>query len=123
MMKWFDELYSWQKAQDLAIKVINTFSSIKDENFAKMTIEFGIWISNELAKWYENQFDMEFKLSVLEAKWICGKFRSMLHLAKKLEYIKIDSFDELYKMTGEVMWLMWWMVKSIKEKASKKATK
>lgn len=123
MMKWFDELYSWQKAQDLALSVIEAFEDVKDVEFANITKNCGIAISNEIARWYEKQYDVDFKISLLEAKWRCGKLRSMLHLAKKLNYLKEDKFNDIYKITWEVLGLIGWMIKSIKEKASTKKDK
>jgi len=119
MVKWFEELYSWQKAQELAVKIVESFESVKNSVFVESICNCSIDISSEIARWYEKQYDVDFKETLVTAKWVAWKLRSMLHLAKKLNYIKDENFEDMSKLTSEVLWLLWGMLKSFKEKSKK----
>lgn len=114
LLKDFEEILSWQKSQELAYDIYKLFANIKDYWFKDQIQRASVSVSNNIAEWFERKSNNEFKYFLFVAKWSCWEFRSMLTLAKKLNYITDNDFNKLYIKAQEISKLLWWLIKSLK---------
>ncbi|HKL43718.1 MAG TPA: four helix bundle protein [Candidatus Absconditabacterales bacterium] len=109
----FEDILSWQKSQILNTTVFKLFESNRDYDFVKQIRRASVSISNNIAEGFERQSNNEFKYFLFVAKGSCGEVRSMLYLAKSLEYIDNTTFQNLYKETIEISKLISGLIKTL----------
>lgn len=109
----FEEILSWQKWQFIAIEIYKDFQNIKDFSFRDQIQRAVISISNNIAEWFERQSNKEFRQFLYIAKWSCWEFRSMLYLAKNLNYLNTENFDKYYSLSIEISKLLSALITSI----------
>jgi len=68
---------------------------------------------NNIAEGFERKSNKEFGYFLFVAKGSCGEVRSMLYLAKELNKITKDIFNELYKLTIEISKLISGLIKTL----------
>lgn len=110
----FEEILSWQKAQDLSYDIYKQLTSLRDFSFRDQIQRAGVSISNNIAEWFERKSNNEFKYFLYVAKWSSGELRSMLILAKRLWYIDEKTFQKMYVEVKEISKLLWGLIKSLK---------
>lgn len=109
----FEEIISRQKSKDLYVDVFKTFRTKNDYAFINQIHRDCISIPNNIAEWFERKSNNEFKYFLYVSKWSCGEARSMLYMAKELQYIWEDVFDGLYNKTVEISKLLSWLIKKL----------
>ena len=109
----FEDILSWQKANKLALNTYSIFNLNKDYWFRDQIQRCCVSISNNIAEGFERKSNNEFKRFLYIAKWSCWEFRSMLYLAKDLEYLNNKQFSTFYNEAIEISKLLWWLIKSI----------
>ncbi len=114
MIQDFEDIVSWQKAQELTFQIYTLFKNLKDFSFRDQIQRAGISISNNIAEWFERKTNNEFRYFLYVAKWSCWEFRSMLSFAKKIWYIQEDDFKNMYKKTQDISKLIFGLIKSLK---------
>lgn len=115
----FEEIIAWQKAQDIAVEVYSHFSTIKDYSFKDQINRASISISNNIAEGFDRGTDADFTRFLYIATASCSEVRSMLYLAERLKYIKIEKRDELINNCLEVSKLIKGFIKSLNNKRHK----
>lgn len=83
----FEDLICWQKSKNLAVEIYKNFLTNKDYGFKDQIQRAGISVSNNIAEGFERKSNKEFSQFLYIAKGSCGEVRSMLHVAKELNYI------------------------------------
>ncbi len=114
MIKNFEDIVSWQKAQDLTFQVYTLFKDLRDFGFRDQMRRAGTSISNNIAEGFERKTNNEFRYFLYVAKWSCWEFRSMLSLAKRIGYIQEDDFRNMYITVQDISKLIFWLIKSLK---------
>jgi four helix bundle protein len=92
----FEEIISWQKAKCLTLEIYNIFENQKDFNFKNQIQRSAISIMNNIAEGFERRTNKEFVQFLYIAKGSAGEIRSMLYIAKDLNYITEEQFKKLY---------------------------
>ena len=92
----FEEIISWQKAKLLTLEIYNIFEYQKDFNFKNQIQRSVISIMNNIAEGFERRTNKEFVQFLYIAKGSAGEVRSMLYLAKDLNYITEEQYKKLY---------------------------
>ncbi|MCX6163562.1 MAG: four helix bundle protein, partial [Ignavibacteriae bacterium] len=92
----FEEIISWQKAKLLTLEIYNIFEYQKDFNFKNQIQRSAISIMNNIAEGFERRTNKEFVQFLYIAKGSGGEVRSMLYLAKDLNYITGEQYKKLY---------------------------
>jgi four helix bundle protein len=102
----FEDIVSWQKANELILLVYRIFVFNKDYSFRDQIQRAAISISNNIAEGYERMGNKEFKKFLYIAKGSCGEVRSMLYTAKEMKYVSQKQFDDLYCLSMEISKLL-----------------
>lgn len=98
----FEDLISWQKAQDLAVGIYGLFRGIKDFSFKDQICRSVISISNNIAEGFDRRTNKEFARFLDIARGSCSEVKSMLYLALKLGYINKEQRDEYISLSIEI---------------------
>ncbi len=97
----------------LTTKVYGIFENSKDFGFRGQIERASVSIMNNIAEGYERHSNKEFKQFLFIAKGSCGEVRSMLHLAKQLNRITDEVFEELYYLSVEISKLLSGLIKTL----------
>ncbi|MBK7466478.1 MAG: four helix bundle protein [Saprospiraceae bacterium] len=101
-VKRFEELIAWQKSQDLAVLIYDKFQKMKDFGFRDQICKAAISISNNIAEGFERNSNKDFARFLNIASGSCSETRSILYLAKKLNYINDNDQNVLLENGNEV---------------------
>ena len=91
----FEDIQSWQLARELYVESKNVFKDIKDNVFNYQYFRAVLSIMNNIAEGFERRADNQFHYFLIIAKGSAGEVRSMLHLAKELNYCSVPEYEEL----------------------------
>lgn len=91
----FEDIIVWQKVKEITIETYKIFKFNKDYNFKSQIERACVSVMNNIAEGFERKTNNEFKHFLYIAKGSAGEFRSMLYLAKELEYITDEKFNDL----------------------------
>jgi four helix bundle protein len=96
----FEDIVCWQNAKFFA-KLIYMFTGqkdmVKDFAFKDQIRKAAISIMNNIAEGFERNNNREFIRFLNYSKGSAGEVRSMLYLAKELNYISSDQFTTAYR--------------------------
>lgn len=110
----FEDLVVWQKAQDLAVLVYQNFTDSKDFGFRDQITRASVSISNNIAEGFERSSNPDFKRFLYFSLASNSELRSMLYLAKRLNYIDSALALELINETNEISKMLYSFIKSMK---------
>lgn len=77
----FEDIISWQKANNFAVLIYKIFYTCRDYGFKDQIQRAAVSISNNIAEGYERMGDKEFKKFLYIAKGSCAESRSMLYIS------------------------------------------
>ena len=109
----FEDIVGWQKSKALTIDIYKQFDRCKDFSFRDQIWRASVPIMNNIAEGYERQSNAEFKRFLFIAKGSAAEVRSMLILAKELEYISVDKCDELLIKSEEIAKILSGLIKTL----------
>ena len=109
----FEDIIAWQKAKTLTILVYKKFQHCRDFNFCNQIQRAVVSIMNNIAEGFERRGDKELRNFLYIAKGSCGEVRSMLLLARELQYITDVDFSEISVMAEEVSKLLSGFIKTL----------
>lgn len=119
-MKTFEELHCWQKAKDLATSLYAHFKDVNDV-LKEMVCKASIHIMTNIAVWHGQH--TKYNLVYLwDAKWASAQLRSMLHIAKDLDYIDAKRFDIFYNEALDIAKMISGLMKAMKTDKTKETT-
>ena len=98
----FEDIFAWQKAQDLAFEIYKVFGSIKDYGFKDQICRAAVSISNNIAEGFDRSSNTEFVRFLYIALASCSEVKSMLYLSEKLNYTTNVQNTILLEQTSEV---------------------
>jgi len=109
----FEDVVSWQKAKLLSVLIYKNFSACKDYSFRDQIQRAAVSIMNNIAEGFERGGDKELKYFLFVAKGSCGEVRSMLILAKELELLSVESYQEAYILAEDISKLLSGFIKKL----------
>ena len=115
VIKSFEELKAWQKAQDFAVKIYGIFGVHKDFGFKDQILRAVLSISNNVAEGFDRSSNADFSRFLYIASGSCSEVRSMLHLAARLKYISDNEKTELIAEASEVSRIIGGLIKALKK--------
>lgn len=102
----FEDLLIWQEAKAMSLKVYRMFKESRDFGFKDQIQRASVSVMNNIAEGFERESDADFIRFLIIAKSSSGELRSMLQLAKELEYIEKEECDNMIfqarKMGGSI---------------------
>ncbi|MGB9883620.1 MAG: four helix bundle protein [Microgenomates group bacterium] len=112
-IKKIEDIFVWNKAKELTIKIYKSIKSVRDFSFKDQIQRAAVSIMNNIAEGYERGGNKELKHFLFVAKGSCGELRSMLHLALELNYISKDEFNSLYNLSLEISKMLSGFIKTL----------
>lgn len=109
----FEDIISWQKAQDFAVDIYNKFKNSKDFGFKDQIYRAVVSISNNIAEGFDRSSDADFSRFLYMALGSCSEVKSMIYLAEKLNYINNIQKQELVEKGNEISRIIRGLIKSI----------
>src|SRR3569833_385898 len=92
-VKRFEDLIAWQRAQDLAVDIYELMRQVKDYSFKDQLCRAAVSVSNNIAEGFDRRSDADFKRFLNIARSSCSEVKSMLYLAKRLNYINTTQHE------------------------------
>lgn len=109
----FEDIFAWQKSQDLCLLIYSQFKHNKDFGFRDQIQRAAVSIMNNIAEGFERGSNKDFKHFLYIAKASCAEVRSMLYLARKLGYITEEEFEKGMKTSLDVVKLLSGFIKTL----------
>lgn len=119
----FEDIVAWRKAQDLAVLVYGEFSELKDYGFKDQICRATVSISNNIAEGFDRNTSKEFIRFLYISKSSCSEVKSMMYLARRLEYLNKDSFDKVTGLCDEISKMIRGLIQSIAIRDSQLGTR
>ncbi|MFN8283390.1 MAG: four helix bundle protein [Chitinophagales bacterium] len=116
IIKKFEDLITWQKAQDLAVDIYANFDVNRDFNFKNQICSEVVSISNNIAEGFDRSSDADFSRFLYMYLGSASEVRSMLHLAERLKYINMEIKNDLINKVDEVSKIIRGLIKSLTPK-------
>lgn len=110
----FEDLKVWQKAQDLAVQIYDSFSQSKDFGFRDQITRASVSISNNIAEGFERGSNADFKRFLYFSPASNSELRSMLYLSERLKYLTHQKSHDLISQTNEVSKMLYAFIRSMK---------
>ena len=109
----FEDINSWTKSKELILKIYKIFKNNRDYSFKDQIQRSGVSIMNNIAEGFERSSNKEFKYFLFIAKGSCAELKSMVYLAKELNYINNEEFDDLIRLSEEIPRLISGLIKTL----------
>ncbi|MBX3242323.1 MAG: four helix bundle protein [Chitinophagaceae bacterium] len=109
----FEDLIAWQKAQDLTVKVYETFGKISDFAFRNQIRSAAISVSNNISEGFGSNSKKEFVRYPGIAKNSCNEVKSMCYLGQRLSYIDQAKKEEMIMFCEEVSKIISGLIRSV----------
>jgi len=101
----FEELETWKLSRDLVrkiYKVTNEGLFKKDFAFRDQIRRAGLSVMSNIAEGFERKSKNELIQFLFISKGSCGEVRSQLYVARDLNYISDEQFNELFNLSETV---------------------
>src|SRR5262245_53985675 len=98
----FEQSKAWQKAQDLLEIVETGLEDTRRFWFCDQMCRAALSISNNIAEGHLRPSKADRLRYLVIAKGSCNEVRSMLHYAKRRQYLSDDDVDKAMMLTQEV---------------------
>jgi four helix bundle protein len=109
----FEDIIAWQKAKDVTSKIYAQFRLNRDYGFKDQIQRASVSVMNNIAEGFERKSNAEFRQFLYIAKGSCGEVRSMLYLARELDYMSESDFKELSNTLLEISKTLSGLIKSL----------
>lgn len=112
----FEEIVVWQKSQALAIEIYGLFRENKDYTFRDQIQRATVSISNNIAEGFERDTAKDFVRFLYMARGSSGEVRSMLYLARRLQYLNEEKLIQLKNDAEEISKMIKGFIRSVQAK-------
>jgi len=109
----FEDILIWQKAHIFSTDIYKLMKENRDYSFRDQMQRAVVSIMNNIAEGFERRGNKEFRQFLFIAKGSCGEVRSMLYLARDLEYINQSSFENLMERALEISRMLSGLIKKL----------
>lgn len=110
----FEDILAYQKAEVLTVEIYKLFGQSRDFGFRDQICRAAVSIMNNIAEGFERHTNKEFINFLYIAKGSAGEVRSMLSLARKLNYSNDSESKKLIDSATEVSRLIMSFIKTIR---------
>ena len=110
----FEDLIVWQKAQELALSIYQSFDNCNDFGFRDQIRRAAVSVSNNIAEGFERSLNAEFSKFLFYSLGSNSEVRSMVYLSIKLDLLSKVNAEQIIELTNEVSKLLYGLIKSIK---------
>ncbi len=110
----FEDIIAWQKSQDFAVEIYSSFKESKDWDFRNQICRATVSISNNIAEGFDRSSNADFKRFLYMSLASCSEVKSMLILAKRLEYLNEKTSKTLILQSEEISKIINGFIKSLK---------
>ena len=111
----FEDIIAWQKAQELAVFIYKLFKNSRDFGFKDQITRAAVSISSNIAEGFERNTDADFSRFLSIAKGSNSEVKSLLYLAKKLEYLNENEVQEGLTFSNEIGKILNGLINSLKK--------
>lgn len=112
-IKCFEDILAWQKAQDFSVSIYQSFGDLKDWDFRSQICRASVSISNNIAEGFDRGTNPEFRRFLYISLASTSEVKSMLYLAKRLNYTDEPNFNILLLQAQEISRIINGLIKSI----------
>ncbi len=109
----FEDIVAWQKARQLTKQIYTIFEKNRDYSFTDQIKRASCSIMNNVAEGFERKSNKEFILFLFIAKGSSAEVRSLLYLARDLNYLKESEYEYLLSLVMEVAKMLSGFIKSL----------
>lgn len=109
----FEDIIAWQKAKEMTLLIYKLFETKRDFSFRDQLQRASVSVMNNIAEGFERKGDKEFSHFLFISKGSCGEVRSMLVLARELEYISDAEYANLNSLSIEISRLLSGFIKTL----------
>ena len=109
----FEDIIAWQKSKTLTVDIYSHFHNNKDFGFRDQIQRASVSIMNNIAEGFDRHGTKEFIRYLYISKASCSEVRSMIYLAKDLQYISEEKFKDFHNRSIEISKLLSGLIKSI----------
>jgi four helix bundle protein len=113
VIKRFEEIIAWQRAQDLAVNIYTVFFNIQDKSFKNQICRAVISISNNIAEGFDRSSKADFTRFLYISISSCSEVKSMLYLANRLNYISEIEKNDMLSKADEISKIIRGLIKSL----------
>ncbi|CAN5553030.1 four helix bundle protein [soil metagenome] len=112
-VKRFEDLLIWQKGQDLAVLVYDTYRKNRDWGFKDQICRASVSVSNNIAEGFDRGSNLDFIRFLNYSRTSSNEVKSMSYLAYRLKYIELKKRDEFIKATEELSKMILGLMRSL----------
>jgi len=98
----FEDLLVWQFARELTVEIYRLFEHSKKYYYMDQINRASLSIMNNISEGFERRSNKDFRQFLFFAKGSSGEVRSMLHIAKDLNFIDEDQYIKLLNSSIEI---------------------
>ena len=114
MIEKFEDVIAWKKSKELVMNIYKQFNQCRDYSYKDQIQRAAISIMNNIAEGFERRTNKELINFLYIAKGSCGEVRSMLYLARELNYITDIENEKLMISCVEISRILAGFIKSLK---------
>ena len=113
IIKRFEDIIAWQKAQILSLLIYTLMNANKDWGFRDQIQRASVSIMNNIAEGFERRTNKEFIVFLYVAKGSCGEVRSMLYIGRELNYVSQNQFTQSWQLATEISKIISGLIKTL----------
>ena len=114
MIEKFEDVIAWKKSKELVMNIYKQFNQCRDYSYKDQIQRAAISIMNNIAEGFERRTNKELINFLYIAKGSSGEVRSMLYLARELNYITDIENEKLMISCVEISRILAGFIKSLK---------
>lgn len=113
----FEDVIAWQKARDLTVLIYKSFRDNRDFGFRDQIQRASVSVMNNIAEGFERKGEKEYCRYLYISKGSAGELRSMLYIAKDLNYIDNALYERFLANIEEISKMLAGLIRSIEKKS------
>ena len=112
----FEDLEVWKEGMDLAAGIYRVLKDCRDYSLRDQMQRAAVSIPSNIAEGYERNTNKDYIHFLYISKGSCSELRTQLYLAKEIEILDKEIFDELLELTRKISAMLYKLIKTRKEK-------
>ena len=112
----FEKLEVWEKACRLVVDVYKAFSECKDFGFKDQICRAAVSVPSNTAEGYERNSPRDFVRFLNIAKGSIGELRTQIYIARELDYLEKEIFEDLLERSKEISAMLAGLIKTVSKK-------
>ena len=113
-VKRFEDLIIWQKGQDLAVDVYETYRENRDFGFKDQVCRASVSVSNNIAEGFDRGSNADYCRFLNFSRTSANEVKSMSYLAFRLGYISEERRDHFIQATESISRMIYAFMRSLR---------